>query len=588
MKKWMLQRKSANFEEIARKYNISPITARVMRNRDIVTDEEINKFLNGTLDDLYDPFLLKDMDKAVEIICNAIEGGKKIKIVGDYDIDGVCSTAIFIKALNALVPGEGEIITYRLPDRIKDGYGLNMRMIDEALAEGVDLIITCDNGIAAYDEIAYAKQNGLLVVVTDHHEIPVATNTDGLTKEYIIPPADAVVNPHQVDCKSPFKEICGGMVAYKVVTALFRHMNSDVVENLEFMDELTTLAAFATVGDIMPLVDENRIVVRYGIDRLKHTSIYGLSALMDVTSVQRDKLAAYHIGFILGPCINAAGRLYSAVTALELILSDSYEEALPIAKEVSRANDERKAIMEKQISTAEEIVTTNADGHDYSNDTVLVLYLPDCHEAIAGLVAGRINERFYKPVIVITDAENGAKGSGRSIAAYDMFEELTKVKHLFTKFGGHRMAAGLSLPTENIDELRRLLNINSKLTDDDLIEKLSIDIDMPINYVSKDLIDDLQKLGPFGNGNPGPLFAQKDLTILSRRTTKTRTMVFMNLKSGECGDMPEKIIEAKIFANADVVFENLENRDKITVAYSPGINSYMGVDTIQISIKDYL
>lgn len=594
MKKWMLKTKTADFNGIAKKYNISPVTARVMRNRDIITDEDINRFLNGTVDDLYDPFLLKDMDKASDIICDALKRGKKIRIVGDYDIDGVCSTAILYKSftellkelsnngVNACNCGDVDsLISYRIPDRITDGYGINKNMIDEALSASVQLIVTCDNGIAAYEEIKYAKENGIDVVVTDHHEVPIDTKP-------VIPPADAVVDPHQSDCTYPYKEICGGMVAFKTVIAVMKKLNSNLLNNSIFMDEITELAAIATIGDIMPLRDENRIIVKHGLNRLKTTSICGLSALMDVTEINRSRLSAYHIGFILGPCINAIGRLDSATKALKLLLCDDSETALLIAKELKATNDERKAMMEEKIAKAREIVLNGKEGHDYSNDTVLVIYLPDCHESIAGLVASRIKESFYKPVLVITNAENGAKGSGRSIEAYDMFCELSKVKHLFTKFGGHKMAAGLSLPVENIDELRRLLNENSALTEDDLIEKLSIDIDMPINYVSKSLIDDLSRLEPFGNGNPGPLFAQKDLTILSRRTTKNRNMVFFNLKSGQCGNLPECVIEAKYFGNADEVFSNLESRDKITIAYTPDINSYMGVETLQVSIKEYL
>lgn len=583
MKKWMLQRKSADFEAIARQYNISPITARVMRNRDVITDAEINMYLNGTLNDMHDPMLMKDMDKASSIICDAINENKKIRIVGDYDIDGVCSTAIFVKTLRKLSCD----VSYRLPDRITDGYGINRNMIDEAIEALVEVIITCDNGIAAYEEIKYAKENGITVVVTDHHEVPIVVD-ENETKKYIIPPADAVVDPHQIDCEYPYKSICGGMVAYKTSLAVLKKLNSPLLENINFIEELVQLNAIATIGDIMPLRDENRIVVKHGLNLLKHTSIKGLSALIDVTEVNRDRLSAYHIGFVIGPCINAIGRLDSATKGLEMILCDDYEVALPMAKELKSTNDVRKTMMEEKIKEASEIVLTGRDGHDYMSDTVLVIYLRECHESIAGLIASRVRERFYKPVIVITDAENGAKGSGRSIEGYDMFTELSKIKHLFTKFGGHPMAAGLSLPTENIDEMRRLLNENSTLTEDDLTEKLPIDADMPINYVSEALIADLEKLEPFGNGNPGPVFAQKDLVILSRRTSKNRNMVFFNLKSGQYGDMPEKIIEAKLFADADEVFSKLEGRDKITIAYTPGINSYMGVDTLQVNIKEYL
>lgn len=602
MKKWMLVRKSADFEGIGRKYGISPITARVMRNRDVISDEEINMFLNGELKDMHDPFLMKDMEKAVKIVLQSILDCKKIRIVGDYDIDGVCATTILIKSFRAFENAyrkDNNIdkslvsnISYRLPDRITDGYGINKTMIDEAIADGVEVIVTCDNGIAAFEEIKYAKEKGITVVVTDHHEIPIAE--DGTR---VLPPADAVVDPHQEDCNYPYENICGGLVAYKLVMGMKSYVNQNVFDfNKSRGDDLlkedllglVDLAAIATIGDIMPLRNENRVIVKHGLERIKRTIIPGLSALIDVTEVNRDRLSAYHIGFIIGPCINAIGRLDSATKALELFLKDSYEEALPIAKELKEANDVRKAMMEEKIREATDIVTNGQDGHDYMSDTVLVIYLENCHESIAGLVASRIKERFYKPVIVLTDAENGAKGSGRSIEEYDMFLELTKVKHLFTKFGGHPMAAGLSMPKENIDEFRVIINQNSKLTEDDLKEKLSIDIDLPINYISKKLVEDLEILGPFGNGNSGPIFAQKDLTILSRRASKNRNMVFFNLKSGPCGDKPEAIIEAKYFGDADEVFSKLGTRDKITIAYSPEINSYRGVDTLQVNIKEWI
>ncbi|MDO4965571.1 MAG: single-stranded-DNA-specific exonuclease RecJ [Lachnospiraceae bacterium] len=582
MKKWMLLRKSADFDSIAKKYGISPFLARVIRNRDIVTDEEINAYLNGTLDDMHNPFLMKDMEKAASFISDAILNNKKIRIVGDYDIDGVCATAILVKSLSFF----GADVSYRLPDRIVDGYGINITMIDEAKADNVDLIVTCDNGIAASAEMKYAKELGIDVIVTDHHEIPFEEINGG--KVYIIPDAIAVVDPHQENDTYPFAGICGGMVAYKLILAInnLGKLNKNISPDLK--EYITTLAAFATVGDIMQLKDENRIVVKHGIDMLKRTTVPGLRALIDVTETKRERISAYTIGFVLGPCVNAVGRLESANKALELLLTDDNDTALSLAKELKSANDVRKAMMEQKIKEASDIVTEGIDNHDYSKDTVLVIFLENCHESIAGLVASRIRERFSKPTLVITSTEGGAKGSGRSIDAYNMFEELTKVKHLFTKFGGHPMAAGLSMPVENIDELRKLLNENSTLTEDDLVEKLSIDIDMPINYVTMDMVKELSLLEPFGNGNPGPVFAQKNLEILSRRTTKNRNMVFFNLKSGAVNNLPEKIIEAKYFGDADEVFSNLSGRDTITVAYTPDINSYMGVDTLQISIREYL
>lgn len=586
MKKWMLLQKKADFNQIAKKYGISPITARVMRNRDIISDEEMEMYLNGTLLDMHDPFLLKDMEKAVGIIVDSIKKGEKIRIVGDYDIDGVCSATILYRGLKDF----GADVSCRLPDRVLDGYGLNIRIIDEAFNDGVNLIITCDNGIAAKNEIDHAKALGMKVVVTDHHEIPFEEN-DG-EKHYIIPDADAVVDPHRNDCQYPYKEICGGMVAYKLIMAIDKAVDNNTCDGLhkltmDVKDMLVDLAAFATVGDIMPLRDENRVIVKYGLKSMGHTLIPGLSALIDVTEVDRNKISAYYIGFILGPCINAIGRLDSAEKALNLFLTDSYEEAIPLAKELKAANEVRKSMTENNVNKAIDIIENGDSGHEYSSDTVLVIYLNDCHESIAGLVAGRIKEKYYKPVIVLTDAENGAKGSGRSIEGYNMFQELTKVKELFTKFGGHPMAAGMSIPVENIDELRRRLNENSELTEEDLVEKMYIDADMPINYVSKALVEDLNKLGPYGVGNPSPLFAQKNLQILSRRSSKAGNMVFLNLESGPLSDLPEKRIEGKYFGDAKEVFSKLEGRDTISVAYSPDINSYRGVETLQISIKEF-
>lgn len=583
MKKWMILKKKADFNEISRKYGISPITARVMRNRDIISDEEITMYLNGTLEDLHNPFLLKDMNKAVDIISDAIVCNKKIRIVGDYDIDGVCSSTILYRAFKEF----GAEVSCRLPDRISDGYGLNMKIIDEAYDDGVGLIVTCDNGIAAKNEIEHAKELGMNVVVTDHHEVPFEEEVD--VRYEILPSADAVVDPHRSDCTYPYKDICGGMVAYKLILAMDKMASEKGLHKLtpDTMDMLTDLAAFATVGDIMPLKNENRVIVKHGLKNMGHTRIPGLSALIDVTEIDRNKISAYHIGFILGPCINAIGRLDSANRALELLMTDSYDEAVLIAKELKAANDVRKSMTEKNVNSAVEIVEKTDGDHDYSKDTVLVIYLPDCHESIAGLVAGRIKERYYKPTFVITSAKDGAKGSGRSIEGYNMFEEMVKVGELFTKYGGHPMAAGLSILPENIDELRRRLNENSALTEEELTEKLFIDIDMPINYVSKALIEDLNKLGPFGTGNPGPVFAQKDLQILSRRASRAGNMAFFNLKSGQIGEMPERIIEGKYFGDATEVFSNLEGRTTISVAYTPDINSYRGVETLQISIKEF-
>lgn len=585
MKKWVVQTKKADFDDISRKFGISPILARVIRNRDIIEEEDINLFLNGDLSMLYNPFLLKDMDKAVDTIKKAISENKKIRIVGDYDIDGVCATTILVRALSSI----GANVSSKLPDRIVDGYGINKNIIKAAYDDGIDLIVTCDNGIAAYEEVEYANSLGIEVVVTDHHEIPFEKDGDDI--KYIIPNAVAVVDPHQPGCKYPYKNICGGMVAYKLVMALGN------VEK-ELIDSLLAFAAFSTVGDIMPLCDENRIIVKYGLEAIKNTNNVGLNALISVNEVDRKRLSAYHLGFILGPCVNAIGRLESAEKALKLFLTESEPIALALATELKETNDIRKQMMEVKIKEASEMVETgdlkgniptNSDVnfHDFSKDSVLVIYLEECHESIAGLIAGRIKERFYKPTIVLTKTENGAKGSGRSIEAYDMFEELSKCKRLFDKFGGHPMAAGLSMPIENINELRKELNDKSKLTEDDLIEKLKIDIPMPINKVSMNLVRELERLEPYGNGNPSPLFAQKNLKILSRRASKNRNMVFMNLHSDECYGLPAVNMEAKYFTDADKFFSDIEGKNEISICYTPDINSYMGVETLQVNIKEW-
>lgn len=577
MKKWMLQAKKADFRRIAEEFGISEILARLIRNRDVVTDDEIEYYLNARISDMHDPFVMKDMEAACGIIKAAIEDGKAIRVIGDYDIDGVCATTILVKGLSSV----GGNVSYRLPDRIKDGYGLNINMIDEAKADGIDLIITCDNGIAASKEIKYAKDLGIDVVVTDHHEIPFEEH-DGI-KTSILPPADAVVDPHRDDDDYPYKTICGGMVAYKLILALQKKY-FNIKESLT--DELLDFAAFSTIGDIMPLADENRIAVKYGLNSMKNTANLGLSALIDATGVKRDSLSVYHIGFILGPCINSVGRLESAETALKLFLTDDVNEAKELSKKLKDTNDIRKNIMDEKIKEAIDLVENNKDGHDYSKDTVLVVFINDCHESLAGLIAGKLREHFVKPSIVFTDAEEGIKGSGRSIECYNIFEELTKCKELFTKFGGHPMAAGLSMPRENLEKLREMINKNSTLTEADLVDKLSIDIDMPINYVSMKLINEIDRLAPYGTGNPSPLFAQKNLKIVSRKSNPKGNMVTLLLQSGPHGDMPEKSLFATMFGDAKKILAEMEGKSTITVAYVPEYNDYF--DRVQIRIKEYI
>ena len=589
MKKWVVRAKKADFEAIGRKFNISPITARLIRNRDIIEDKDIDYYLNAGISDMHNPFLMKGMDKACELIIAAIKDGKSIRIVGDYDIDGVCASTILMRGFKAA----GARVSYRLPHRIRDGYGLNMNIINEAASDGVDVIVTCDNGIAAFKEIARAKELGISVVVTDHHEIPF--EEDGGDVKYIMPEADCIVNPHQPDDTYPFEDICGGMVAYKLLLALKQSIDKELAENddirlqaipEEVTDVLFDFAAFATVGDIMPLIDENRVAVKYGLRSIKCTRNIGLSALIDETGVKREKLSTYHIGFILGPCVNAVGRLYSADEALELFLTEDIDEAVRRAKVLKSANEERKALEDIKLKQAFEIVESGSDGHDYDSDTVLLLYMGDCHESLAGLIAGKLKEKYCKPTVVFTDCETGIKGSGRSIDCYDIFAELSKYKSLYQKFGGHPMACGLSMEKGNFEELRRRVNEDSPLTEESLIDKYYIDIDMPINYVSYELLNDIEKLGPFGQANPSPLFAQKNLQILARKKNQKGNQVTLTLKSPPHNDKRECVMYATMWCEADEVFDRLNGKNTITIAYVPEYNDYF--DRLQLSIKDFI
>lgn len=594
MKKWVIRAKSADFEAIAKKHNISPITARLIRNRDIISDEDIDYYLNATLDDLFDPFLLSGVDEACNIIIDAVKKNKKIRIVGDYDIDGVCATTILMRGLLSI----GANVSYRLPHRIKDGYGINKRIIDEAKEDGIELIITCDNGIAAFNEIMHAKELSINVIITDHHEIPFEETENGI--KYNVPDADCVINPHLMNDTTPFKEICGAYVAYKLIIGLKKKLDklaeSDGDAQFaeyglhkipeEVADMLLDFAAFATVGDVMPLISENRTLVKYGLRSLKSTKNIGMSTLIDVTGVNRERISPYHIGFVLGPCVNAVGRLYSADIALELFLTDDEEKARELANKLKEANSERRAIEEAKLNEAYDLVETGTDGHDYNSDTVLLLYIKDCHESIAGLIAGRVKEKYNKPTICFTDGEEGIKGSGRSIEGYDIFAELSKYRDMYIKFGGHPMACGLSMDKENFEPLRELLNANSPLTEKDLVSKYYIDIDMPINYVSRELIDEIERLGPFGQGNPSPLFAQKNLRIISRKKNAKGNLLTLLVKSPMHNDKPEREIYATMFTDADEMLKKLEGRDTVTLAYVPSYNDFFS--RVEIQIKDLI
>ena len=569
MEKWFLTMKKADFSGIARKYNISPITARLIRNRDLIGDEAIDFYLNGTIADLYDGMLMQDMDKAVEILAEKIEEEKRIRIIGDYDIDGVNATYILQEGLSGL----GAHVDTDIPDRIKDGYGLNIDLIDRALDDGVDTIITCDNGIAAADEIAYGKENGLTVIVTDHHEVPyVEMNGE---KEYMLPRADAVVDPHRPDCEYPFKGLCGAAVAYKLIEALYNVKQRDP----EDMDYLMENVAIATVGDVMDLTGENRIFVKQGLEMLKRTKNQGLKALIECTGIDTERLNTYHIGFVLGPCINASGRLDTAKRALELLNARTRREAVMLAEDLKALNDSRKEMTEKGVEEAVQMIESTS----LKDDKVLVVYLPDCHESIAGIIAGRIKERYYRPAFVLTKAEEGVKGSGRSIESYDMFAQMCRCRALFTKFGGHKLAAGLSLEEGNVERFRQTINALADLTEEDLQMKVSIDMLLPFPYITEQLIKELELLEPFGKGNTKPLFAERNLRVISPRIFgKNRNVLKCRLEDAAGNQM-----EAVYFGDVEPCLKAMEEKPVMSFTYYPSVNEYMGRRTLQLTIVNY-
>ena len=569
MQRWFITMKKADFNRIGEKYHISPIVARLIRNRDIIGDDAIDFYLNGTIADLYDGMLMKDMDCAVEILAEKIREEKRIRVIGDYDIDGVNATYILQEGLSGL----GADVDTDIPDRIKDGYGLNRMLIDRAIDDGIDTIVTCDNGIAAAEEIAYAKENGLTVVVTDHHEVPYI-EMDG-EKEYILPKADAVVDPHRADCGYPFKGLCGAAVAYKLVEALYNVMQRDP----EDVDYLMENVAIATVGDVMDLTGENRIFVKQGLEMLKRTQNPGLKALIECTGIDVDRLNAYHIGFVIGPCINASGRLDTAKRALELLNARTRRDAVMLAEDLKALNDSRKEMTERGVAEAINLIETTS----LKDDRVLVVYLPDCHESIAGIIAGRIRERYYRPVFVLTKAEEGVKGSGRSIEAYDMFAQMCRCRALFTKFGGHKLAAGLSLEEGNVQRFRETINALCDLTEEDLQEKVSIDMQLPFPYITEQLVQELELLEPFGKGNPKPLFAGKDLRVISPRIFgKNRNVLKCRLEDTQGNQM-----EAVYFGDVEKCLKTMEEKKIMAFTYYPSVNEYMGRRTMQVTIVDY-
>lgn len=582
---WMVQTKRADFSGLAMRLGVSPVAVRVMRNRGLTEEAEMRKYLYGTLDDLYDPRLMKGMEQAAELIVRKLKEGKHVRIIGDYDIDGVCSTYILLKGFQraakelsqrcSLEAGRYSVekendaqIDYEIPDRIKDGYGINESIIRQASADGVDTLVTCDNGIAALREISIAKQLGMTVVVTDHHEVPV--------DEYgqILPPADAVVDPKQDGETYPFHEICGAVVAWKLIRVLYEKLG---IPESEWMD-LLEFAAIATVGDVMKLQDENRLIVKYGLKKIGSTKNTGLRKLIEKNNLDIENLSAYHIGFVIGPCLNAGGRLKSAKVALRMLLAEDPERAGEMADELKELNDMRKDMTAKGEAEAIEQVEKQ-----YMDDKVLVVFLPECHESLAGIIAGRLREHFHKPSFVLTRGETTAKGSGRSIEQYHMYQGLCKVSDLLVKFGGHPMAAGLSLEEKDIDEFRRRLNADAELTEEDFVPKIWIDVPMPFEYVNEKIVQELKDLEPFGQGNEKPLFAQKSLVIRNVRVLgKNRNVVKMNLVT-ETG----QLVDGLLFADGDRFLEEQAGRNMIDMIYYPDVNEYNGTRTLQAVIRNY-
>ncbi len=585
MEQWVLLRKGADFDKLSQRFGISRRLASLIRNREVVGEEAVGQYLNGTLFDLYDGMLMKDMDKAVDLLKEKIAHGKKLRVIGDYDIDGVNAVYILLEGLEGL----GACVDSDIPDRMIDGYGLNTELIERAFEAEVDTIITCDNGIAAIDEIAYAKRLGMTVIVTDHHEIPYEGTKE--ERHYILPPADAVIDPKREDCLYPFKGLCGAAVAYKLMECLYEASG----HNAEDIDYLIENVAIATVGDVMDLVGENRILVKEGLEMLRQTANPGLKSLIECTKVPKERISSYHIGFVIGPCLNASGRLDTAKRALALLRCKKKKEADVLAGDLKALNDSRKDLTVQAVEQAVRQVEDTPVG----KDRVLVLYLPECHESLAGIVAGRIRERYYKPVFVITDAKEGAKGSGRSIETYHMYEGLHECEELLTRYGGHKMAAGISLNKEDIDVLRKQLNDHCRLTEKDMTEKVVIDMELPFSCVTEDFVSELSLLEPFGKGNTKPVFAERGISLISGRILgKNRNVLKMRVS-----DQWQTEIDAVYFGDIEQFEQTIDEKFgkgsfqgllmgrgsqmNISVTFYPDINEYMGRVTPQIVITHY-
>lgn len=561
---WFLYTKRGDFDGIAKKYNISPLLAKIIVNRGIAEDS-IGNYLGALKCKLNNAHDFKDIDKAAIFIKEYIEGGKKIRVVGDYDIDGICSTYVLISALKHL----GADADYEIPDRIKDGYGINESIIKKSYEDGCELIITCDNGIAAFGALELAAKLGVKVIVTDHHEVFREDNKD------LLPRADMIVNPKQEDCSYPFKQVCGAFVAYRLIEVLYELFSIPKSEIEKFKEFI----AIATVGDVMPLISENRIIVKQGLERIKLSENIGLKSLIKVCGIDSKNINSYDIGFILGPCFNASGRLESAKLSLKLLLTNDEKEAVELAEYIKSLNDERKALTQKGVEFAIELVESK-----YIDDDIIVAYIGDYHESLAGIIAGRLKERYKKPCFVITDTEEGLiKGSGRSIEAYNMFEGIRAADSLLTKYGGHPMAAGLSLEKDKLSEFRKLLNSNSELKESDFVEKIWIDIALPFAYLSEDFVKELSLLEPFGQGNQKPNFAQKQVEIINLRVFgQNRNVIKLR-----CKDSFGTGIDALIFTDGDEFIKELGDKRLFDIIYYPKINDFNNKITVQIVIRDW-
>lgn len=613
--KWLVQTKKADFNRLGNVFGISPVIARLIRNRDIITEEDYKEYLGlkGDMSEKYSPFLFKDMEKAVDIIVNAINKNEKIRVIGDYDIDGICSGYILVTALEKM----GADIDFDVPDRIYDGYGINERLIIKAYEDKINLIITCDNGIAAFNQVKKAKELGMKVIITDHHEVPYELK-DG-SKMYIVPEAEAVIDHKQEDCRYPFKELCGAGVAYKLINAMYemcfekkkyKITKDNLCEHIsreEFVEEFQVFAAIATIGDLMQLCRENRTLVKNGMRNIKTVNNPGLKALIKVNGLMDKEINSYHISFVIGPCINAGGRLDTAKKAYDLFRCRNEDEALLKAEELKLINEERKNMT---LEYTEKAILQVEESAELKEDAVLVVYLNDCHESIAGIIAGKLKELYYKPVFVLTDSKDGVKGSGRSVEAYSMYEELVfanaqyqklygENNYLFQKFGGHKMAAGISLDKNKIQVLRQLLNQSENLNDDMKVRKIWIDVALPFEFISETLIEQLELLEPFGVGNEKPVFAEKcakvnDIKIFG----KNRNVIIMKVEN-ECGfkmeavyfeaeetfisNMTEKYGEN----NVQAALHGRENDISFNIIYYPEINEYRGFKNIRVVIKKY-